>query len=71
MEIRFTVRAARQYAALLPVIRKPLEKQLRFLLANPKHPSLQIKKFDETEGIWQGRVNINWRFYFVTALASI
>jgi plasmid maintenance system killer protein len=25
---------------------------------------LQAKKYDEARGIWQGRVNRGWRFYF-------
>jgi len=28
------------------------------------HPSLRAKKYDEPAGLWQARVNRNWRFYF-------
>jgi mRNA-degrading endonuclease RelE of RelBE toxin-antitoxin system len=65
MKVRFTERADRDYAALNREVRKAFQKQLRFLLANLRHPSLRAKKYDETSGIWQGRVNRSWRFYFV------
>jgi plasmid maintenance system killer protein len=29
-----------------------------------RHPSLHAKKYDESSGIWQARVNGGWRFYF-------
>jgi mRNA-degrading endonuclease RelE of RelBE toxin-antitoxin system len=45
-------------------VRKDFEKQLRFLLRDIRHPSLRTKKYDETRGIWQARVNDSWRFYF-------
>jgi hypothetical protein len=28
------------------------------------HPSLHAKKYDESRGLWQARVNQDWRFYF-------
>ena len=46
-------------------IQKAFEKQLRFLLADIRHPSLRAKKYDETAGVWQARVTSNVRFYFV------
>jgi plasmid maintenance system killer protein len=49
--------------AQLPV-RRAFDKQLRFLAANLQHPSLQAKKYDESQDRWQARVNKNWRFYF-------
>lgn len=39
-------------------------KQLSFLLHNIRHPSLHAKKYDEQLGIWQARVDRNYRFYF-------
>jgi hypothetical protein len=41
-------------------------KQLQLLAENFRHPSLQAKKYDESRGIWQARVNRDWRFYFKT-----
>lgn len=50
---------------LTPEVQKAFEKQLRFLLTNIRHPSLRAKKYDETTGVWQARVNDNFRFYFL------
>jgi mRNA-degrading endonuclease RelE of RelBE toxin-antitoxin system len=64
MRLRFTERADKDYAGLPVNIRKAFAKQLGFLLANPRHPSLQAKKYSEANDIWQGRVTRGWRFYF-------
>jgi mRNA-degrading endonuclease RelE of RelBE toxin-antitoxin system len=65
MNLRFTQRADKDYATLQPDIRKALKKQLGFLLSNMQHPSLNAKKYDAANEIWQVRVNRSWRFYFV------
>jgi mRNA-degrading endonuclease RelE of RelBE toxin-antitoxin system len=64
MKLRFTERADKDYADLPAVIRKAFAKQLRFLLANLRHPSLRAKKYSEDMDVWQGRVTIGWRVYF-------
>ena len=64
MKLRFTERADKDYAALPGNVRKAFAKQLRFLLANLRHPSLHAKKYDESLDLWQGRVSLGWRFYF-------
>jgi mRNA interferase RelE/StbE len=46
-------------------VRKAFFKQLRWLTGNLRHPSLRATKYDESRGIWQARVNDDWRFYFV------
>ncbi|MBS1716516.1 MAG: type II toxin-antitoxin system RelE/ParE family toxin [Armatimonadetes bacterium] len=65
MKLRFTEHAEKDYASLQKPIRKAFAKQLGFLLENLQHPSLNAKKYSEAEGIWQGRVNRSWRFYFL------
>jgi len=40
-------------------------KQVKFLEQNLLHPSLHAKKYDESQDLWQARVNRAWRFYFV------
>ena len=52
------------YAAAPRQVQKAFDKQGRFLVANLQHPSLHAKKYDETRGLWQARVNRSWRFYF-------
>jgi mRNA interferase RelE/StbE len=64
VRIRFSERADKDYAGLPPYVRKAFAKQLDYLLANPRHPSLRAKKFDASDNLWQARVDRNWRFYF-------
>ena len=45
-------------------VRKAFHKQVTFLEHDLRHPSLQAKKYDESNDIWQARVNKDWRFYF-------
>ncbi|MDR3642606.1 MAG: hypothetical protein P4L74_03210 [Candidatus Doudnabacteria bacterium] len=45
-------------------IKKAFFKQVRFLVANLRHPSLHAKKYDESGDLWQARVNDDWRLYF-------
>jgi mRNA-degrading endonuclease RelE of RelBE toxin-antitoxin system len=47
MKLRFTARADQDYAALPKPVRKAFAKQLQFLLANLRHPSLRSKKYKE------------------------
>ena len=42
---------------------KVFGKQLSLLLSNPRHGSLQAKKFDDTR--WQARINDGWRLYYL------
>lgn len=44
--------------------RKAFFKQLGLLADNLRHPSLRAKKYDESQNLWQARVNQDWRFYF-------
>jgi mRNA-degrading endonuclease RelE of RelBE toxin-antitoxin system len=64
MQVVFSDRAIESLRTAPPNVRRVFEKQLRFLLANLLHPSLRAKKYDESAGLWQARVNQSWRFYF-------
>ena len=64
MRVRYSQRFLRQYASASAEVRKAFDKQVGFLLENLSHPSLRAKKYDEALGLWQARVNRNWRFYF-------
>ena len=64
MQIVLSHRALDSLSVAPPNVRRAFEKQLRFLLSNLLHPSLRAKKYDEPAGLWQARVNRNWRFYF-------
>ncbi|MEK7505027.1 MAG: type II toxin-antitoxin system RelE/ParE family toxin [Patescibacteria group bacterium] len=47
------------------LVRRKFNKQIQFLIQNLRHPSLHAKKYDETEGVWQARVDKSVRFYFL------
>ena len=64
MKPHFSAQFISSYNVAPEVIQKAFNKQLRFLLQNLRHPSLHAKKYNETAGIWQARVNRSWRFYF-------
>ena len=57
--------ALRDYQGASASIRKSFEKQIDFLVKNIRHPSLHAKKYDEALGVWQARINRDWRFYFL------
>ena len=44
-------------------VRKAFFKQIKLLEQNLRHPSLKAKKYDESQDLWQARVNKAWRFY--------
>ena len=64
MKARFTEPFLRRFKKLPETTKKKFEKQLIFLLENLRHPSLRAKKYDETNDIWQARVDSLYRFYF-------
>ena len=64
MTASFTLRFRRQYQKLSEDRQAKFDKQLAFLISNLRHPSLRAKKYDETNDIWQARVDDGYRFYF-------
>jgi plasmid maintenance system killer protein len=64
MKVAYAERFLTSLEEAPPSVRKAFLKQLEYLLANPRHPSLRAKKFDDGTGVWQARVNRDWRFYF-------
>jgi len=64
MRLRITEKAAEDYAGLPDAVRRAFQKQLRLMLEDARHPSLQAKKYDAARAVWQARVNRSWRFYF-------
>ena len=64
MTASFTLRFGRHYQKLSTERQAKFDKQLGFLLANLRHPSLRAKKYDEVNDIWQARVDDGYRFYF-------
>ncbi len=64
MNIRFSGRARKDFADLPSNLKARARKQLDLLSGNLRHPSIQAKKYDESNDVWQGRVSRDYRFYF-------
>jgi len=64
MRLLFTKNFVRNYRRLPKEIQEAVDKQLELLLANSRHPSLNIKKMNDPRGIWEGRVTAGYRFTF-------
>ena len=64
MNVFFTPHFQRSYNKLSVKIQKAFDKQFGFLLRDIRHPSLRVKKYDESRGLFQGRVTGDYRFYF-------
>ncbi len=64
MHIEFSLDAREEYRELAPALRAQAKKQFGYLIKDYRHKSLNIKKYDKSLEIWQGRINKSWRFYF-------
>lgn len=64
MKLFFTKTFVRNYRKLPWELQETVDKQIGQLLANPMHPSLNIKKMNDPRQIWEGRVTASYRFTF-------
>ena len=65
MNIDIAPKAKKQYETLPEPLQALAKKQFRYLLDNPRHPSLNVKKYKGSfPDVWQGRINKRVRFYF-------
>ena len=64
MKWRHSARSKQDYENAPERIQRAFDKQIVLLAQNRLHPSLRAKKYSESLGIWQARVNQDWRFYF-------
>ena len=65
MKADYSERAGKTIESLTSQVREALFKQVKLLEQNLRHPSLRAKKYDESQNLWQARVNKDWRFYFL------
>jgi mRNA interferase RelE/StbE len=65
MKWQHSNRSRQDYLSAPAQIKKAFDKQVRLLAENLSHPSLRTKKYSEPLGLWQARVNRDWRFYFI------
>lgn len=59
-----TSRFKRAYRILPEDIKSRIKEALRTLAANPRYPSLQVKKIKGTKDIWEARVTLDYRITF-------
>jgi mRNA-degrading endonuclease RelE of RelBE toxin-antitoxin system len=64
MQYYYTAKFKKQYKKLPRQIKELLDKQLGFLLHNPQHPSLNMKKMNDPREIWEARLTDSYRFTF-------
>jgi mRNA-degrading endonuclease RelE of RelBE toxin-antitoxin system len=64
MIYRRTSRFNKQYQLLPVEIKKKAQKAFQLFGENPDHPSLRIKRVKGTREVWEGRIDIQYRFTF-------
>jgi len=64
MELERTRRFTAAYRLLEPATRQRVQEALRTLLANPRHPSLHLKRMRRQRDVWEVRVDRQNRMTF-------
>ena len=64
MTVIFTRSFIKQYRKAPAKIQRKFDKQLDLLVNNPRYPSVGVKKMVNKDNVWEGRVDIHWRFTF-------
>jgi mRNA-degrading endonuclease RelE of RelBE toxin-antitoxin system len=62
--IRPSERFKKAYRGLPAEIRSKIDKAIRLLAENPRHPSLQTKPIQGATGVYEARVDINYRITY-------
>ena len=63
-KIQLTERFLELYCSLPPSIRKKIDRQISLLADDPRHPSLQTKIIQGTNGIYEARVDLHYRLTY-------
>ena len=64
MPIILTARFEKAFKALGKPVQRKVLRTLRLLDENPRHPSLHVKPVQGTRGIWEARVDLQYRMTF-------
>ena len=64
MIYRRTARFKKAYQSLPKHIRKKVAKAFALFQEDPAYPSLGVKKMQGYQGVWEGRINQQYRFTF-------
>jgi mRNA interferase RelE/StbE len=70
-EIELTKRFINAYRQLPAEIREKIDKQLLLLAENPRHPSLRSKPIQGAPGIYEARIDQNYRLTYQRMLGDI
>jgi len=65
MKLILTERFKKDFKGLSKETQKAAEGKLRLLENNVRHPSLRVKKVRNREGVFEGSINMNFRFLFL------
>lgn len=63
-QIKYAHRFKEAYKHLPIDIQMKIKKAIRLLAENPRHPSLQTKPIQSFKGIYEARVDINYRMTY-------
>lgn len=63
-KIKSSPRFIKAYLKLHPAIREKVDKALKLLAENPRHPSLQTKPVQSFKRIYEARVDIQYRLTY-------
>ena len=64
MQIKTSKIFENDYLNLSEKIKERANKQLSFLVKDPHHPSLRLKKIKGNDNIWEARITQNYRLTF-------
>ena len=63
-KIRFSRRFLKSFARLPAAVQEKIKKQIVLLAANPRHPSLQTRPIQGAPGIYEARVDVDYRMTY-------
>lgn len=63
-KIKFTRRFLKSFARLPKPVQEKIKKQIALLAENPRHPSLQTKPIQGALGIYEARIDIDYRLTY-------
>ncbi len=63
-KIKFTRRFLKSFARLPASVQEKIKKQIAILSENPRHPSLQTKPIQGAPGIYEARVDNDYRMTY-------
>jgi addiction module RelE/StbE family toxin len=63
-KIKFSRRFLKSYARLPAAVQEKIRKQLALLAENPRHPSLQTKPIQGASGIFEARIDRDYRLTY-------